>query len=183
MPFPAPGIFPTQGSNPGLPHCRQTLLPPEPPGKPISCPEKYPAPPSCRSHDPRVSRLEQSRLRALLGASPSPSSATQAAPATLKDYSPRYAPRGYRSHVTALLRLPRPRDSGKMAALTAENFAALQNLLKVNGRAGGSAGRAFVSETLDRAGVENKPTLIWSHDSATASHCDPWQGVAPFRAF
>ena len=28
------GIFPTQGSNPGLPHCRQTLLPSEPPGKP-----------------------------------------------------------------------------------------------------------------------------------------------------
>ena len=27
------GIFPTQGSNPGLPLCRQTLLPSEPPGK------------------------------------------------------------------------------------------------------------------------------------------------------
>ena len=27
-------IFPTQGSNPGLPHCRQTLLPSEQPGKP-----------------------------------------------------------------------------------------------------------------------------------------------------
>ena len=27
------GIFPTQGSNPGLLHCRQTLLPSEPPGK------------------------------------------------------------------------------------------------------------------------------------------------------
>ena len=26
-------IFPTQGSNLGLPHCRQTLLPSEPPGK------------------------------------------------------------------------------------------------------------------------------------------------------
>ena len=25
LPFPSPGIFPTQGSNPGLPHCRQTL--------------------------------------------------------------------------------------------------------------------------------------------------------------
>ena len=24
LPFPSPGIFPTQGSNPGLPHCRQT---------------------------------------------------------------------------------------------------------------------------------------------------------------
>ena len=30
------GIFPTQGSNPGLLHCRQTLLPSEPPGKYIS---------------------------------------------------------------------------------------------------------------------------------------------------
>ena len=28
------GIFPTQGSNPGLPHCRWILLPSEPPGKP-----------------------------------------------------------------------------------------------------------------------------------------------------
>ena len=27
-------IFLTQGSNPGLPHCRQTLLPSEPPVKP-----------------------------------------------------------------------------------------------------------------------------------------------------
>ena len=25
LPFPFPGNFPTQGSNPGLPHCRQTL--------------------------------------------------------------------------------------------------------------------------------------------------------------
>ena len=25
LPFPSPGIFPTQGSNPGLPHCRPTL--------------------------------------------------------------------------------------------------------------------------------------------------------------
>ena len=28
------GIFPTQGLNPGLPHCRWTLLPAEPQGKP-----------------------------------------------------------------------------------------------------------------------------------------------------
>ena len=28
------GIFPTQGSNPGLPHGRQIVLPTEPPGKP-----------------------------------------------------------------------------------------------------------------------------------------------------
>ena len=33
LPFPSPGIFPTQGLNPGLLHCRQTL-PSEPPGKP-----------------------------------------------------------------------------------------------------------------------------------------------------
>ena len=33
LPFPSPGIFPTQGLNPGLPHWRQTL-PSEPPGKP-----------------------------------------------------------------------------------------------------------------------------------------------------
>ena len=33
------GIFPTQGSNPGLPHCRQTqadAVTSEPPGKPVS---------------------------------------------------------------------------------------------------------------------------------------------------
>ena len=28
------GIFPTQGSNPGLPHCRQIIVPPETPGEP-----------------------------------------------------------------------------------------------------------------------------------------------------
>ena len=28
-------IFPTQGSNPGLPHCRWIFLPSEPPEKPI----------------------------------------------------------------------------------------------------------------------------------------------------
>ena len=27
------GVFPTQGLNPGLPHCRQMFLPSEPPGK------------------------------------------------------------------------------------------------------------------------------------------------------
>ena len=27
LPFPSPGIFPTQGSNPGLLHCKQTLYP------------------------------------------------------------------------------------------------------------------------------------------------------------
>ena len=31
------GIFPTQGLNPGLPHCRQTLLSSETPGKSESC--------------------------------------------------------------------------------------------------------------------------------------------------
>ena len=30
------GISPTQGSNPGLPHCRQIFLPAEPQGKPIN---------------------------------------------------------------------------------------------------------------------------------------------------
>ena len=34
LPFPSPGIFHSQGSNPGLPHRRQMLLPSEPPGKP-----------------------------------------------------------------------------------------------------------------------------------------------------
>ena len=33
LPGPPQGIFPTQGSNPGLPHCRWTLLPAEPPCK------------------------------------------------------------------------------------------------------------------------------------------------------
>ena len=33
LPFPSPGIFPTQGLNLSLPHCRQTLLLAEPPGK------------------------------------------------------------------------------------------------------------------------------------------------------
>ena len=33
LPFPSPGDLPTQGLNPGLPHCRQTP-PSEPPGSP-----------------------------------------------------------------------------------------------------------------------------------------------------
>ena len=33
IPF-SQGIFPTQGSNPGFPHCRNIFLPSEPPGKP-----------------------------------------------------------------------------------------------------------------------------------------------------
>ena len=33
LPFPSPGYFPTQGSNPGLLHCRQILLSTEPLGK------------------------------------------------------------------------------------------------------------------------------------------------------
>ena len=33
-PFPSQGIFPTQGSNPGLLPCRWDSLPSEPPGKP-----------------------------------------------------------------------------------------------------------------------------------------------------
>ena len=38
LPFPSPGNFLTQGSNPGLPHCRQTLYHLEPPGKsPCNC--------------------------------------------------------------------------------------------------------------------------------------------------
>ena len=31
LPFPSPGDLPTQGSNPGLPHCRQMTLLSEPP--------------------------------------------------------------------------------------------------------------------------------------------------------
>ena len=36
------GIFPTQGSNPGLPHCQQTLTP-EPPGKPTDAGGRLPS--------------------------------------------------------------------------------------------------------------------------------------------
>ena len=33
LPFPSPGVFPIQGSNSGLPHCKQMFLPSEPPWK------------------------------------------------------------------------------------------------------------------------------------------------------
>ena len=33
LPIPSPGDLPNQGSNLGLLHCRQTLLPSEPPGR------------------------------------------------------------------------------------------------------------------------------------------------------
>ena len=46
------GIFPTQGSNPGLLHCRQILLPAEPQGKPKNTGvDLYPF--SSRSSQPR----------------------------------------------------------------------------------------------------------------------------------
>ena len=35
LPFPSPGIFPKERSNPGLPHVQEDSLPFEPPGKPI----------------------------------------------------------------------------------------------------------------------------------------------------
>lgn len=69
-------------------------------------------------------------------------------------------------------------DSGKMAALTLENFAALQSLLKVNWRGGDSRRRVFVPGTLGRKG-KTKWTLIWTRNSATTSWGDP--EVAPFR--
>ena len=37
LPFPSPRIIPTQGSNPGLPHCRQTLYPLSHQGSPCMC--------------------------------------------------------------------------------------------------------------------------------------------------
>ena len=52
-----------------------------------------------------------------------------------------------------------------MAALTAENFAALQSLLKVSGSGGESLRPAFVPEILDEAGVRNKWALAWSQAS------------------
>lgn len=47
----------------------------------------------------------------------------------------------------------RSHDSGKMAALTAENFAALQSLLKVSWEGGDGVSRAFVPEILDGTGI------------------------------
>ena len=41
LPFPSPGIFLTQGSNPGLPHCRQTLYPLSHQGNPHSAIKPY----------------------------------------------------------------------------------------------------------------------------------------------
>ena len=48
LPFPSPGVFPTQGAKPGLLHCRQTLLPSEPPGKPDGTQNKELSNPICQ---------------------------------------------------------------------------------------------------------------------------------------
>lgn len=56
-------------------------------------------------------------------------------------------------HMTALYTVRRSHDSGKMAALTAENFAALQSLLKVSWEGGDGVSRAFVPEILDGTGI------------------------------
>ena len=56
-------IFPTQGLNPGLPHCRQTLLPSEPPGK-SNCKQWWPET-GCLLTVPGASRGQaQTRSRA-----------------------------------------------------------------------------------------------------------------------
>ena len=47
------GIFPTQGWNPGLPHCRQILLPAEPQGKPKNT-SGQPIPPPGDLPDPEI---------------------------------------------------------------------------------------------------------------------------------
>lgn len=51
---------------------------------------------------------------------------------------------GCQGHVIALLPVRRSHDPGKMAALTAENFAALQSLLKVNWKGSDNVSRALV---------------------------------------
>ena len=53
--------------------------------------------------------------------------------------------------------MSRSGDSGKMAALTVENFAALQSLLKVNWRGGDSARRVFVPGTWEGEGRLKEP--------------------------
>lgn len=55
--------------------------------------------------------------------------------------------------VTALHAVRLSHDRGKMAALTAENFAALQSLLKVNWEGGDGASGALVLQTLDGVGM------------------------------
>ena len=55
------GIFNTQGSNPGFPHCRQTLLPSEPPGSLhlnlIWMYQRFSCSQICNSHSLRVTTV------------------------------------------------------------------------------------------------------------------------------
>lgn len=57
------------------------------------------------------------------------------------------------SHMTTFHSVRWSHDPGKMAALTAENFAALQSLLKVKWEGGDGVSRAFVPEILDGTGI------------------------------
>lgn len=107
----------------------QSFPPPKAPARVLPTPW-----PSRRLADP-------ARPRALLGSSPTRSAPRRAVSATPKDYSPRHAPRrprGPRDRASAPVR--RSHDWGEMAALTAENFGALQSLLKVNGGVGTGRG-------------------------------------------
>ena len=47
LPFPSPGVFPTQGSNLGLPHCRQILYHLSHQGSPK---DKWKGPHTCKAH-------------------------------------------------------------------------------------------------------------------------------------
>ena len=70
LPFPSPGIFPTQGSNPGVLHCRQTLYPLSHQGSPASIREaqeywsEYPIPSPGDLPSPRIEpRSPQGKLK------------------------------------------------------------------------------------------------------------------------
>ena len=61
LPFPSPGIFPTQASNPGLPHCRQTLYPLGHQGSPRNTGSKLASSPAL-AFSPRESLYPRSRF-------------------------------------------------------------------------------------------------------------------------
>lgn len=132
--------------------------------KPISIRVNHPTPGSSKFHCPIVPREPSSSDRVLLApphsAAPNPGSRRHP-----EGLQPPACPAAASEPRDDLLLVSPSGDLGKMAALTAENFAALQSLLKVNWRGGDSVRRAFVPRPWDGIGIGTKWIVIQSHES------------------
>lgn len=124
--------------------------------KQMSRRENHPTPAPSKFHCPKSPQTEPSRGRTLL-APPRPAAPQPAQPPPPEGLQPPACSAAASEPRDEFLHVSPSRDSGKMAALTVENFAALQNLLKVNWRGGDSMRRVFVPGLWEGKGRLNGP--------------------------